>query len=316
MDLLDFIEGGPSKRYKLITHKYSILNLILLVFLCFRQAQELTERTTVEQAAALKQPLTEVNRRWENLLKGIVERQRQLENSLLQLGQFHHALAELLAWIDATNKTLDKDLKPVAGDSQLLEIELAKLKVLVNDIHAHQSSVDTLNDAGRQLIENGKGSAEANSTQDKLNLLNKSWRDLLQKAADRQLELEDALQEAQRFAVEIQDLLSWLGEVDGVIATSKPVGGLPETASEQLERFMEVYDELESNRPKVETVLAQGQEYLKKSPGSGNLQQNLKTLKQRWDSVTARANDKKIKLEIALKEATEFHNALQVCTTV
>lgn len=37
----------------------------------------------------------------------------------------------------------------------------------------------------------------------------------------------------------------------------------------------------------------------------------MRTLKQRWDSVTARANDKKIKLEIALKEATEFHEALQ-----
>lgn len=41
------------------------------------------------------------------------------------------------------------------------------------------------------------------------------------------------------------------------------------------------------------------------------MQHNLRTLKQRWDSVTARANDKKIKLEIALKEATEFHEALQ-----
>lgn len=59
--------------------------------------------------------------------------------------------------------------------------------------------------------------------------------------------------------------------------------------------------------------MAQGQEYLKKSPGiAGNLQQNLRTLKQRWDNVTSRANDKKIKLEIALKEATEFHDALQV----
>ena len=77
--------------------------------------------------------------------------------------------------------------------------------------------------------------------------------------------------------------------------------------------FQEIYNELEENRPKVETVLAQGQEYLKKSPGSaGNLQQNLRTLKQRWDNVTSRANDKKIKLEIALKEATEFHDALQV----
>lgn len=36
----------------------------------------------------------------------------------------------------------------------------------------------------------------------------------------------------------MQDLLVWLNDVDGVIAASKPVGGLPETASEQLERFM------------------------------------------------------------------------------
>jgi ABC-type transporter Mla subunit MlaD len=110
--------------------------------------------------------------------------------------------------------------------------------VLVNDIQAHQTSVDTLNDAGRQIIESGKGTAEASATQEKLSQLNRQWRDLLAKAADRQHELEDALREAQRFHAEIQDLLSWLGDVDGVIAASKPVGGLPETASEQLERFM------------------------------------------------------------------------------
>lgn len=154
---------------------------------------------------------------------------------------------------------------------------------------------------------------EASATQEKLNTLNTQWRALVQKAADRQRELEDALTDAHRFNAEIQDLLSWLGDVDGIIAASKPVGGLPETAAEQLERFMEIYNEVEENRPKVETVLAQGQEYLKKAPpnSASNLQHNLRTLKQRWDSVTARANDKKIKLEIALKEATEFHESLQ-----
>lgn len=75
----------------------------------------------------------------------------------------------------------------------------------------------------------------------------------------------------------------------------------------------QVYNELELNRPKVETVLQQGQEYLKRAGASsaGGLNHNLRNLKQRWDSVTARASDKKIKLEIALKEATEFHDALQ-----
>ncbi|XP_055591396.1 dystonin isoform X25 [Uranotaenia lowii] len=279
-----------------------------------RQAVELTERTSAEQASAIREPLNAVNRRWENLLRGMVERQKQLEHALLHLGQFQHALNELLVWINKTDANLD-ELKPIPGDPQLLEVELAKLKVLANDIHAHQSSVDTLNDAGRKLIENDRGSLEASTTQDKLQQLNKQWRDLLQKAADRQHELEESLREAQGFTAEIQDLLGWLGDVDAVIGASKPVGGLPETASEQLERFMEVYNELEENRPKVETLIAQGQEYVRRQTqmqvSASNLQHTLRTLKQRWDAVVSRASDKKIKLEIALKEATEFHDALQ-----
>lgn len=244
----------------------------------------------------------------------MVDRQKQLEHALLHLGQFQHALNELLIWISKTDSTLDQ-LKPIPGDAQLLEVELAKLKVLANDIQAHQNSVDTLNDAGRQLIESEKGSVEASTTQDKLNTLNKQWKTLLMKASDRQHELEEALRDAQEFSAEVQDILGWLGDVDSIIGASKPVGGLPETASEQLERFMEVYNELEENRPRVESLMAQGQEYIKKQTQlkvpSSNLQHTLRTLKQRWDAVVSRASDKKIKLEIALKEATEFHDALQ-----
>ncbi|XP_017106612.2 microtubule-actin cross-linking factor 1 isoform X31 [Drosophila bipectinata] len=279
-----------------------------------RQAVELTERTSPEQAASIREPLSVVNRRWEALLRGMVERQKQLEHALLHLGQFQHALNELLVWINKTDGTLDQ-LKPIPGDPQLLEVELAKLKVLANDIQAHQNSVDTLNDAGRQLIETEKGSVEASTTQEKLRKLNNEWKQLLQKASDRQHELEEALREAHGYIAEVQDILGWLGDVDAVIGASKPVGGLPETATEQLERFMEVYNELEENRPKVETIQAQGQEYIKRQNqmkvSSSNLQHTLRTLKQRWDAVVSRASDKKIKLEIALKEATEFHDTLQ-----
>nr|XP_036670022.1 dystonin isoform X16 [Drosophila suzukii] len=279
-----------------------------------RQAVELTERTSPEQAASIREPLSVVNRRWEALLRGMVERQKQLEHALLHLGQFQHALNELLVWINKTDGTLDQ-LKPIPGDPQLLEVELAKLKVLANDIQAHQNSVDTLNDAGRQLIETEKGSVEASTTQEKLRKLNNEWKQLLQKASDRQHELEEALREAHGYIAEVQDILGWLGDVDAVIGASKPVGGLPETATEQLERFMEVYNELDENRPKVETIQAQGQEYIKRQNqmkvSSSNLQHTLRTLKQRWDAVVSRASDKKIKLEIALKEATEFHDTLQ-----
>lgn len=72
--------------------------------------------------------MAQVNRRWDELLKGIVERQRELENALLRLGQFQHALQELMAWIERTNRSLDSS-KPVFGDPQIIEVELAKLKV-------------------------------------------------------------------------------------------------------------------------------------------------------------------------------------------
>lgn len=79
----------------------------------YRQAVELTERTSPEQAASIREPLAVVNRRWEALLRGMVERQKQLEHALLHLGQFQHALNELLVWISKTDGTLDQ-LKPVS----------------------------------------------------------------------------------------------------------------------------------------------------------------------------------------------------------
>ncbi|XP_067144023.1 microtubule-actin cross-linking factor 1 isoform X6 [Centruroides vittatus] len=277
-----------------------------------RQAQELMERTSPTQARTIREPLADINHRWDDLLKGIVDRQRELENALLRLGQFQHALDELLVWMSKTEKTLD-DLRPVFGDPQIIEVELAKHKVLMNDIQAHQTSVDTLNRAGRQLIEANRGSEDASVTQNKLNNLNKKWQQLQDKSTERQNELEEALKEAQAFHQEVQDLLMWLSDIDGQLVTSKPVGGLPETAREQLNRFMELYNDLDGNRHKIEAVMQQGQDYLKRSNegAATNLQHNLKTLKQRWDNVLNRANDRKIKLEIALREATEFHEALQ-----
>ncbi|CAK9254223.1 unnamed protein product [Sphagnum jensenii] len=277
-----------------------------------RMAHELLERVSPDQARPIREPLNDINRRWDELLKGIVDRNTDLENALLKLGQFQHALNEFLAWITKTEKTLD-EMRPVFGDPQVIEVELAKHKVLMNDIHAHQTSLDTLNIAGKQLMASERGTENARVTQSKLDNLNSHWEQLHDKASQRQRELEEALKDAQAFNQEIQDLLMWLSDIDGQLVSSKPVGGLPETAREQLNRFMELYQELESNRPKVESVLQQGQEYLRRSTegAATNLQHNLKTLKQKWENVLNRANDRKIKLEIALREATEFHEALQ-----
>lgn len=93
-----------------------------------RQASDLLENATQSQVRAIREPLAEVNLRWDELNKSISNRQKELEQALLRLGQFQHALNELLVWIERTDHTLDT-LKPVFGDPQVIEVELAKLKV-------------------------------------------------------------------------------------------------------------------------------------------------------------------------------------------
>lgn len=184
---------------------------------------------------------------------------------------------------------------------------------MVNDIQAHQASVDTLNDAGRKIIDAESESTEASDTQHKLSELNAKWNSLICKADTWQSELENNLKEAQAFDQEVQDLLLWLNEIDASISEAEPTGGLPETSRDQLDRFMEIYKELESSSPKIEALLGRGNVYIQKSKdaSSTKLQNSLKILKARWENVLAKASDKRIKLEIALKEATEFHESLK-----
>lgn len=275
-----------------------------------RKASQLMENANSTQIRAVSVPIEDINRRWDELNRGICERQSQLERALLSLGQFQHALDELLTWIDKAERTVN-DVKPSFADQQVIEMDLAKLKVTINDMEAHQSSVDSLNQAGRKLIESG--GPEALTTSSKLNDLNTRWNQLRSIAMDKQRQLEKMLRDVQNFSQEISDLMAWLTEVESQLVSSKPVGGLPETAREQLNKFLELYSEIDSNKSRIETTLTKGHDLCSStSHGStNNLQHSLKSLKQRWDHILNKANDRKIKLEIALREATEFHEALQ-----
>lgn len=93
-----------------------------------QQAADLTKDSTSEQAAMIRQPMSGVNTRWHELLGAVSARETQLQNALLNLGQFQGALDELLAWLDRTDNTLG-EMMPVYGDPKVIEIELAKLRV-------------------------------------------------------------------------------------------------------------------------------------------------------------------------------------------
>ncbi|XP_060225826.1 dystonin isoform X15 [Meriones unguiculatus] len=273
--------------------------------LLLKKVKEESDKHTVQD------PLMELKLIYDSLDERIVSRQHKLEGALLALGQFQHALDELLAWLTHT-KGLLSEQKPVGGDPKAIEIELAKHHVLQNDVLAHQSTVEAVNKAGNDLIASSAGE-EASNLQYKLQILNQRWQDILEKTDERKQQLDSALRQAKGFHGEIEDLQQWLTDTERHLLASKPVGGLPETAKEQLNSHLEVCSAFDVKEETYKSLMQRGQQMLARCPKSAetNVDQDINNLKEKWESVQSKLIEKKTKLEEALHLAMDFHNSLQ-----
>ncbi|NXD37277.1 DYST protein, partial [Copsychus sechellarum] len=276
------------------------------------QAELLLKKATQESDKhTVQDPLSELRLLWDSLEDKIISRQHKLEGALLALGQFQHALDELLAWLTHTEDLLNEQ-KPVGGDPKAIEIELAKHHVLQNDVFAHQSTVEAVKKAGNDLIESS-AVEEASNLRSKLELLNQRWQNLLEKTEQRKQQLDSALIQAQGFHGEVEDLQQWLTDTERQLLASKPVGGLPETAREQLNTHMELCAAFEAKEETYKCLMQKGQQMLARCPESAetNVEQDINNLKEKWESVQTKLSERKTKLEEALNLAMEFHNSLQ-----
>ncbi|XP_072912638.1 dystonin isoform X6 [Hemitrygon akajei] len=256
----------------------------------------------------VQEPLHELKHFWENLDGKIVNRQHKLEGALLALGQFQHALDELMTWLTHTEELLSEQ-KAVGGDPKAIEIAIAKHHVLQNDVLAHKSTVETVNKAGNALLESSDVE-EASSLQSKLESLNQRWKNVLEQTAQRQQQLHHSLIQAQGFQSEIDDMQRWLVETERQLSASKPLGGLPETAREQLNAHLELNAAFKAKEEIFKNLIKKGQQSCEEA-GDSNLEEGISNLKERWESVETKLTERKVKLEEALNLATEFHNSLQ-----
>ncbi|XP_036397778.1 microtubule-actin cross-linking factor 1-like [Megalops cyprinoides] len=278
-----------------------------------RSVLDQTERDRIQN------PLNELTHLWENLGDQVTHRQHQLEAALLCLGQFQQALLEVESWLSQSHVKLDT-LQPISCDPKAIEMELASHQVLRNEVFSHRPTMEAMNCTGSELLESSPGE-EAIHLRDQLDKMNQSWESLLLKTLDRQNMLEAALQQAQGFYSELEDCLQWLRCTERQLSATKPTGGLPETAREQLQQHMELQGQLEQREEQFRRLLERGQAVLlsrggaedRAGAGPAQTQPNLALLQRMWTSLSAKMDERRVKLEEAVALATGFQGSLQVC---
>ncbi|XP_063775378.1 dystonin [Pseudophryne corroboree] len=276
------------------------------------QKELLQKKVTDENdKLAVEDSFKELKYLWQAVEDKIINRQHKLEGALLALGPFQHALDELLTWMTQTEGLLN-DQKSIGGDPKTIEIELAKHHVLQNDVLAHKSSVETVQKAGNDLIESSQGE-EASSLHSRLEALSQRWQNVLDKTEQRRKQLDSALFQAQGFHSEIEELHQWLTDTERHLLAAKPVGGLPETAREQLNTHLELCALFDAKEHVYKSILLKSQQLMERciDDPEANMDQDINNLKEKWESVETKLSERKVKLEEALNLATVFHNSLQ-----
>ncbi|MEQ2262042.1 hypothetical protein XENORESO_005580, partial [Xenotaenia resolanae] len=292
------------------------------------QGAELLTACGEPDKPVIKKSVDEVNSAWENLNKTWKERVERLEEAMQAAVQFQDGLQGMFDWVDILENKLDSmspvgtdletvkqqivELKEFKGEAYQLQIEMERLnhraglllkkvteeadccaikepmselkmlwdnldekiisrQVLQIDVLAHKATVETVNKAGNELVESSAGE-EASSLQSKLENLNQRWKAILEKTDQRKQQLE-------AFNPRKQELCSTF-ETKG-----------------------ELYQELLDKGGQLLAMTPEGRDI--------NTEQDLASLKEKWEAVQAKVAERKAKLEEALTLATDFHNSLQ-----
>ncbi|XP_047216436.1 microtubule-actin cross-linking factor 1 isoform X1 [Girardinichthys multiradiatus] len=279
------------------------------------EIESLNHRFVCRLSPGSLSPLSDFRQRWDSLESETVNRQHQLECALLGLGQFQNTLDELHTWLSRTAEQLHGN-QPISMDLQTCEIELAKHKVLRNDVMSHVRTIESLNQAGRKLLEAGSGDS-THGLQSQLEQVNESWEFVRCETEHRQLELENRLSQVQDVTMEIQDLIQWLENTDLRLSSSKTTWGMPDPTIERLNAHLELCNEMESKvqaytnvRNAIHGMLERGD-----LVQGSNTEHSLSILEQKWSSVYSKVQERKAKLTEGLSLAKEFHSSVQELLT-
>ncbi|XP_068253329.1 microtubule-actin cross-linking factor 1, isoforms 6/7-like [Nyctibius grandis] len=275
-------------------------------------------------------PLGAFRQRWDRLEEEVVGRQHQLEAALLGLGQFQHQLEELLQWLGRVGEQLGGPprLRP---DLPGCEIELAKHKVLRNDVLSHARTVQSVSEAGQRLLRCGEGAGGAQDgteglrdgteglrdgtegLRDSLRQLGQRWERVRGETESRQLQLENNLSQVQDITLEVTELLQWLEQVELQLFVAKPAWGHPDTAKETLAAHLELCRELESRQAAYSGVRERLRRLLASCRAGRpcSTEHSLRVLEHKWESVRAEAQERRERLAEGLAAAAEFHGAAQ-----
>uniref|UniRef100_A0A8D0AA29 Utrophin n=1 Tax=Sander lucioperca TaxID=283035 RepID=A0A8D0AA29_SANLU len=273
---------------------------------------------TDEEEEEIREQMSLLNSRWENLRVASMDRQARLHEVLMDLQQ--QQLQQLSDWLTQTEERIRKiETEPAAKDLELYKEQIEKHKGLQNDLEAEQVKVNSLTHMVVVVDENSGESATA-ALEEQLQSLGERWAAVCRWTEERWHKLQDIFMVWQQLLSDQSLFRAWLAEKEEALSEVQ-TGNFkdPSEMNTNVRQLAILKEDMEKKRRTLDQLSDAGQDVilLLRSPeAAAKIETNTEELAHRWDNLVQKLEDCSFQVMEAVTDAgmTEVEEQVVVDT--
>merc|ERR1719228_1419505 len=254
----------------------------------------------------IKNMMTELKNKWNNICNLSVERQRKLEEALLFSGQFEDALKALMDWLASMEKALD-DKQPVHGDLDTVIGLVEQHKNFEEELNSRTEQVEQLKHTAEELLRTAE-KEDAVKLKSQVTELTNRWENVWDLSKNKTKRLEEALKQAEELHKSVNMLLEWLSDAEMKLRFAGPLPEDEDEVNRQIAEHAKFMMELKEKEKDKDYTIDLAQEILKKCHPDAvqTIKHWITIIQSRWDEVASWALQRQEKLEEHLRQLQEL----------
>ena len=196
--------------------------------------------------SGIENDLEKMNELWNNLKQAIAERDRKLDQAILQSGKYGEAINGLMSWMDEMEDMMANQ-KPPSADYKVVKAQIQEQKFVEKLINDRKGAVASLIKTGQEIAANADPS-ERRRIENEIGQLQDRYETLNVKCADRMALLEDAMKMAKEYADKIGPIEKWLDKTEKKIKEMETVPTEEDQIQKRIREHEKVHDDIISKQ--------------------------------------------------------------------
>merc|ERR1719297_580498 len=255
----------------------------------------------------IEQKLDNINRKWDDLLSQLEERERALEAVSGPTRDFLNLSNKLS---DNLSKVSD-DLDDVAVSKADAEQKLKALTGVAQNLDNQRPLFSEVMALGDQLMEILTDPASKSEIKSKMGQVERQFNNCQKKLDNAMAELENSAREGREFEQQCADAMAWLHDMEGLLSEKLQVSAERRTLHEQVNEFEPIYKEIMSKEHEIIMVLNRGQDVMSRASkaDASSIKKNLDSVEKMWQKVKKIAQERQTRLNTCMEHCKKFYGA-------